>query len=287
MTYGGYGARRGIPTQWIVAAIIALAGLGTYFFHTQTNPVTGEKQHIAISVEQEEALGLQAAPQMAQQMGGALDPASDRSAALVQEMGRKLVEKSDAARSPYANNFHYYLLADPQTINAFALPGGQVFITRGLLDRLQTEAQLAGVLGHETGHVINRHAAEQMAKGHLGQMLAAAVGVGASDDRGRGYGAAVTAQMVNQMAQLHFSRQDELEADHYGLKYMAQAGYDPSAMLQVMEILKQAAGSSHGSSFFQTHPDPDARIAAIKEYLAKTYPNAVPADLTQGAKINQ
>ena len=106
---------------------------------------------------------------------------------LVAEVGRRLVEQSDASRSPYVGNFHFLLLNDPETVNAFALPGGQVFITRGLLDKLDDEAELAGVLGHEIGHVINRHAAEQMAKGQLGQLLTLAVGVGASgdDDRGR------------------------------------------------------------------------------------------------------
>ena len=76
---------------------------------------------------------------------------------------------SNAARSPYAGNFHFYLLDDPETINAFALPGGQIFITAGLYRRMQTEAELAGVLGHEIGHVIHRHSAEQMAKGQLGR----------------------------------------------------------------------------------------------------------------------
>jgi len=285
MTYGNYPARRGIPTQWIVAAIIAVVGLASYYLHTQTNPVTGEKQHIAISADQEKALGLQAAPDMIQQMGGALDPAGNPSAATVQKVGQSIIEKSDASKSPYIGNFHFILLADPQTINAFALPGGQIFITRALYDRLENEAQLAGVLGHETGHVINRHAAEHMAKGHLGQSLATAFGIGASDDRGHGYSAAVAAQMVNQMVQLKFSRQDELEADRYGLMYMAQAGYDPSAMLRVMQILKESAAGQSGFSFFQTHPDPDARIEAIKEYLQKNYPNGAPANLTQGANL--
>src|SRR5699024_2750743 len=147
-------------------------------------------------------------------------------AQLVAEVGKRIVSRSDAGKSPYVGNFHFILLRDPDTINAFALPGGQVFITRGLYERLQNEAQLAGVLGHEIGHVINRHAAEHMAKGQLGGMLATAVGVGASDNQGHGQMAAMAAAMVNQMAQLKFSRSDESEADRYGLMYMAQAGYD-------------------------------------------------------------
>src|SRR5207302_6433444 len=124
-------------------------------------------------------------------------PMSEPMAQEVAAVGQRVLHNSDAARGPYTQNFHYILLADDQTINAFALPGGQVFITRALLTRLQNEAQLAGVLGHETGHVIGRHSAEHMAKGQLGQMLATAVGIGASDDRGRGYTAIIAAQMAN------------------------------------------------------------------------------------------
>src|SRR4051812_41717277 len=266
----GYGQRRGGGGfRLIIAAIIAIVGIVGYFSHTQVNPVTGEKQHISLSVDQEKSLGLEAAPQMAQQMGGAIDPRNDPDAALVAEIGQLIVDRSDAKNSPYRDSFRYHLLNDSQTVNAFALPGGQIFITRALFDRLQNTAQLAGVLGHETGHVIGRHSAEHMAKGQLGQMLATAVGVGASDDRGRGYMAAAAAQMANQMLQLHYSRDDELEADAFGLKYMAQAGFDPSQMRNVMQILKEASGRTGGASIFATHPDPDARIAAIEAYLKK------------------
>src|ERR1043165_3511552 len=143
---GGDQRRSGLPLRWIIGAIIAIAGLVTYYSRTQTNPVTGEKQHIAISADQEKALGLQAAPEMMREMGGALDPASNPQAALVQQIGQKIISSSDASKSPYVDNFHFILLADPQTINAFALPGGQVFITKALLDRLETEGQVAGVL---------------------------------------------------------------------------------------------------------------------------------------------
>src|SRR5207248_10584003 len=182
-------------------------------------------QHVALNPSQEIALGLEAAPQMSAQMGGEI-PKSDPRAAMVDEVGRHIVASSDAggANSPYRGNFAFHLLADANTINAFALPGGQVFITDGLYEKLQNEAQLAGVLGHETGHVIGRHASEHMAKGQLGGALATAMGVGASDDRGRGYGTAIAAQVANQMLQLKFSRTDESEADSFGVRYMTQAG---------------------------------------------------------------
>jgi predicted Zn-dependent protease len=285
----GYGRGRGWGgggTRLIIAAVIALIGIVTYFMRSETNPVTGEKQRVAMNVDQEKALGLQAAPQMAQQMGGAIDPERDPRAALVAEVGARLVQRSEASKSPYVGNYNFYLLGDDRTVNAFALPGGQVFITEALFNRLENEAQLAGVLGHEIGHVVHRHAAEHMAKGQLGQMLVGAVAVGASDGERSGQMATMAAMMANQMFQLRFSRKDELESDDYGLRWMVQAGYDPSQMLTVMQILKEAGGGSgRGPSFLQTHPDPDARIEKIRSYLEEKFPNGVPQELTKGRSL--
>ena len=185
--------------RWVIAIVIAAVALFSFWGSRQRNPVTGEMQHVAMTVDQEKALGLQAAPQMLQQMQArVLDPRSDPRAALVAEVGRRLVESSEAGRSPYVGNFNFHLIEDDQA-NAFALPGGQIFITTPLYEAMENEAQLAGVLGHEIGHVIHRHSSEHMAKGKLGQMLATAAGVGADDMR-----VAMGAQMANQMLQLKY-----------------------------------------------------------------------------------
>lgn len=282
----GYGrSRGGRKGRLIIAGILALVGIITYFMRSEINPVTGEKQYVSLSVDQEKAIGLQAAPEMAQQMGGAVDPAGDPDARLVQKVGQDIINRSDAQKSPYVGNFNFYLLDDPQTINAFALPGGQIFITRALFDSLENEAQLAGVLGHEIGHVINRHAAEHMAKGQLGQMLATSAGVAASDESGRGQGAAMAAMVVNQMFQLHYGRADEKESDNYGLKYMQQAGYNPEAMLGVMRILGEASKGGKQPEFLSTHPHPETRVEVIKQYLAKNFPDGVPDTLTDGEPL--
>jgi len=249
----------------VALAIVAFA-LFRYFTQTEVNPVTGETQHIALTADQEVALGLEAAPEMARQMGGEVDP-SDPKARLVDAVGRKVVENSDAVRSPYQFDFH--LLRDPQTLNAFALPGGQVFITYGLLTKLEDEAQLAGVLGHEIGHVVNRHGAEHMATGQLGQLLTMAAGVAATDEEGRGQHAAMVAAMINQMMQLKYSRSDELESDRVGMDYMSQAGYDPSAMLGVMRILGEASSGGRAPEILSTHPYPEERVAEIRRRLGK------------------
>jgi predicted Zn-dependent protease len=284
---GSGGPARRFGPQLILALIIVVVGVGIYMSQTQVNPVTGEKQHVAMSVHEEKALGLQAAPEMAAKMGGALDPERDPQARLVAEVGRRLVQNSDASKSPYVGNYHFLLLDDPKTINAFALPGGQIFITRGIMNKLGDEAELAGVLGHEIGHVIERHAAQQMAKGQLGQLLAMAVGVGASGGDDRGRNAQMVAAMVNQMTQLKFGREDESEADRFGLKYMAQAGYDPSAMLDVMKVLKQASQGSSQPEFLSTHPLPEARLEEIASILKRDYPNGVPPELTRGRPLSR
>lgn len=270
----------------VIALVIAVVGLIGYYFNTEMNPVTGEKQRVAMNVAQERALGLQAVPQMAKQMGGVLDPATNSNAALVAEVGARLVKTSSASRSPYADNFHFFLLKDPDTVNAFALPGGQVFITRGLFGRLEDEAELAGVLGHEIGHVIHRHGAEHMATGRLGEMLAQAVGVATEDGSGRGQGALIVAAMVNQMVQLKYSRGDESESDRYGLEALAAAGYDPSAMLDVMRVLRDASKGPRQPEMLLSHPLPDTRLRELEEQLKRTYPNGVPASLTRGRPLS-
>lgn len=262
----------------IIALVIAGIAWFTYMNQVEVNPVTGQKQHVAISPDQEIRLGLESAPQMSREMGGEL-PTSDPRTQEVKKIGNYIVENSVAKKSPW--QFEFHLLADHQTVNAFALPGGQIFITLGLLDKLQTEAQLAGVLSHEIGHVIERHTAEQMAKNQLGQMLVMAVGSAASSpDQSSQYNPAIIASLVNQVIQLRYSRADESEADTWGLTLMEQAGFDPRAMIQVMEVLKKASGGREGSmEIFQTHPNPDLRIEQINAYLKENPP---PSGLSQG-----
>lgn len=259
----------------LIALVIAVISLGSYFASNQTNAVTGEKQHIGISTEQERQLGLQEAPAMAQQFGG-LDP-NQNDQATVSQVGESIQAGSDASRSPY--HIKYYLLADNRTVNAFALPGGPVFITRALFDRLRTPGQLAGVLGHETGHVAARHSAQQMAKQQLTQGLAGAAVVGSSDTNNY-YSHAAVASQVAGLLNLKYTRDDEKEADKLGVRFMSEAGYDPRAMVGVMEILDQVSGNSpQGPDFLQTHPAPQNRIPLIKQEIQREFPNGIPAGL--------
>ncbi len=254
----------------VIGAVIALFAIITYFTSTSENPLTGEKQRVAMTPEQEITIGYKSAPEMAAQMGGVSRNA--QAVALVQRVGDLLVKQSVAAKSPYKFSFH--VLADPKTVNAFALPGGPIFITEGLLRQLKSEAELAGVLGHEIGHVIARHSSERLAKQQLTQGLIGALVVGSGD-----YTSAQIGQMVGGMINMKYGREDEIESDTLGIRIMAEAGYDPRGMVRVMEVLAKASGGSRQPEFMSTHPAPENRAERIKEAIAKQYPSGVPENL--------
>jgi predicted Zn-dependent protease len=214
--------------------------------------------------EQEIALGFQAAPEMAAEFGGL--SADQQGQAMVDQVGEHIIAQSAAQSTGY--QFDFNLLADQETINAFALPGGPVFITQALYDRLQTEEQLAGVLSHEVGHVVARHSAEHIAKANLTQGLTGAVVIASYDPNDpSSQRTAQVALLIGQLINLKFGRDDELESDRLGVRFMAEAGYDPNAMIQVMEILAAASEGQGPPEFFSTHPNPENRIERIKQAI--------------------
>ncbi|WOD42353.1 M48 family metalloprotease [Hwangdonia lutea] len=223
----------------------------------ERNAYTGRVQTINMTSDQEIAIGLQHAPQMAQQHGG-LHP-NNQYQALVDQVGNKLVNNSMAKDTPYKYDFH--LLADENTINAFALPGGQIFITYALFSKLENEDQLAGVLGHEIGHVLGRHSAERIAESDFWQTVTTGASVGAD------MGGLVSG--IGQQTLLKNGRDDELESDDLGVLFMLKSGYNPQEMIGVMEILKDAAGPNRVPEFQSSHPDPDNRIEKIQESIEK------------------
>ena len=261
----------------LIALVVAAFALLSYYGSSVFNPVTQEKQHVAgITPEQEVALGLQAAPEMAQQFGG-LDP-DPKSQARVDQIGERLVSRSAAGQTPYRYEFH--LLDDPETINAFALPGGQVFITEGLLKRLETDGQLAGVLGHEIGHVVARHGAEHIAKQQLTQGLTGAAVLATydpSDPSSRN--SAAVAAMLGQLVNMRFGRQDELESDQLGVRFTSEGDYDPRSLIKLMQILEESSKGNRPPEFFSTHPNPENRIQRIQEAIKERFPNGVPSGL--------
>lgn len=275
--YGYNGDRRhAVLVRLLIAAIIALAACIGYFTQTAENPVTGETQRVAMSEQDEIALGLEVRRTLIHQHGG-LHP-SEQARRHVQDVGRRLLDALEQSlapkgrRNPY--KFEFHLLADPRTINAFALPGGQVFITSGLYQRLNTEGELAGVLGHEIGHVLARHGAQQLAKQRLTQGLAGAAGVAGGDVQ-----SARLAQAVAQIVNMKYSRDAELESDRWGVRLMTHAGYNPLAMLGVMRILDEASGAGGPPEMLSTHPKPANRAAYIQQVVQEEFPDGVPPGL--------
>jgi predicted Zn-dependent protease len=273
---GGCGLSGG---RLLVGLAIAAFALISYFGSRAYNPVTDENQYVSITPDQEVALGLQAAPQMAGQHGG-LDPDQGAQAQL-DEVCNQLLQQSDAGQTEYP--FDCHLLADPETINAFALPGGQVFITRALWERLETPGQLAGVMSHEIGHVVARHGAEHIAKAQLTQGLTGAVVIAAYDPENpqNSQYAAQIAALVGQLVNMKYGRDDELESDRLGVRFMADAGYDPNSLIRVMEILAESSEGNRPPEFFSTHPNPENRIENIQQAIAAEFPNGVPGDLQE------
>jgi beta-barrel assembly-enhancing protease len=270
---GGCGLSGG---RILIALVVAGIALVSYFSMRVYNPVTGETQHINITENQEVAIGLQAAPEMAQEYGGL---SSDTNAqAKVDQICSRIVSSSDASQTSY--HFQCHLLADAETVNAFALPGGQVFMTEGLYALLTSEGQLAGVLGHEIGHVVGRHGAEQMAQTELTQGLTGAVVLASYDPNNpNSQYAGQVAMLVGQLVNLKYSRSDELEADKLGVRLMSQAKYDPRAMVQLMQILEDASQGDRPPEFFSTHPNPENRMTEIQQAIDEQYPQGVPPDL--------
>jgi predicted Zn-dependent protease len=258
------GRSSGCSGRLLMAAAIAAFSLFSYFSSRQDNPVTGETQYIDITPEQEIALGLEAAPQMTAEFGGLDESAQDQ--AIVDEIGNRIVQSSPAGSSPYQFDFH--LLDDDQTINAFALPGGQVFITRALYDQLNTEGELAGVLGHEIGHVVARHSAEHIAKAKLTEGLTGAAVIAAYDPEiPSSASRAQIALLIGQLINLKFGRDDELESDYLGVCFINDSGYDPNELIGVMEVLAASRTGNQPPEFFSTHPNPENRVQRIQEAI--------------------
>jgi predicted Zn-dependent protease len=219
-----------------------------------------------MSWEEEVQIGSQAAPQFIEQSGGELP--DQGIVQYVRDMGARLASQSEMPDIEWE-----FFVLDSQVINAFALPGGKVFISRGLMAKMDNEAQLAGVIGHEIGHVTARHGNERMGKAMIAQglILAAGIGGAVSDNEYMqvlGVGTAVGGQLFL----LKYSRGNELEADALGVRYMAKVGYNPVGQIQVMEILREASGGGAPPEWLSTHPASDTRISNLEEIITENYP---------------
>lgn len=242
----------------VLALMLVLAGCSV-------NPVTGEKQLSLIGEGQELAMGAEQYTPTQQTQGGQfyIDP---ELSLYVREVGQKLARVSDRPDLPYE-----FVVLNSSVPNAWALPGGKIAINRGLLSKLEDEAQLASVLGHEIVHAAASHSVQRMQKGMLISAGVAGLGFALSDNQWAGLlmgGAAVGAQLA--LAQ--YGQGDELESDHYGMLYMKEAGYDPQAAVELQEIfLEMSKGQQAGfvDGLFATHPPSAKRVRENSELVSK------------------
>lgn len=234
-------------------ALLALAVTGC-----PVNPATGERQLILISESEEIAMGRQASEQVDATIG--IYPDQDLQE-YVGEIGQKLAAETTKPNLPWS-----FKVVDDVVVNAFALPGGFIYVTRGILAHFNSEAELAGVLGHEIGHVTGRHSAEQISRAQAAQL-------------GLGLGSAFVPEIAQYgdllgaslgLLFLKFGRDDERQADDLGFRYMRQSAYDPREMVDVFAMLERVSGSAGGSSlpsWLSTHPDPGERQERMRRMI--------------------
>jgi len=226
-----------------------------------TNPVTGEREFTLMSEAQEIAMGREADAQVRAEMGVYEDPELN---AYVSGIGMRLAKLSERPDLPWR-----FVVVDQPAINAFALPGGFIYITRGILPFLQDESELAGVLGHEIGHVTARHSVRQYSRTIGGLAALGALGVFVPAAR-------PFSQLSEQalgLLFLKYGRNDELQADQLGARYAAEGGWDPAGvpgMLSTLGLLSEAIGDRKGvPNWLSTHPEPLARVAEVNETVAQ------------------
>jgi predicted Zn-dependent protease len=242
-----------------LGTLALLAGFGFAAGGCATNPATGRSQLMLVSESQEIAMGRQADTAIIATIGLYPDAVWQR---YIQQFGARLAATSERPDLPWT-----FRVVDDPAVNAFAVPGGFVYVTRGLLAHLTSEAELASVVGHEIGHVTARHTAAEMSKQQL-IGLGLAVGSMANSQVAKYAG---TANQALGILYLKFSRDDESQADELGLRYMRRANYDPRQMPLVFTMLEQLSAAEGGGSlptWLATHPSPANRVAAITGQIA-------------------
>lgn len=238
----------------IIIALIAWA------ISCAVNPVTGKRQFMLLTEADEIGLGQQTDAEIVQTYGLYENP---ELSAYINNLGKKMGSMTHRSNLEYS-----YKVLDTPVINAFAVPGGFVYFTRGILAYLNNEAELAGVMGHELGHVNARHSAQQYSKAQLAQ-LGLGLGIALSETFRKYAG---IAQFGVGMMFLRFSRDNEREADALGVEYSTKMGYDSNHManfFHTLERLNPGEDRSGLPGWFSTHPNPPDRIVAVQRDTKK------------------
>ena len=256
-----------MPKKILIAVLALLSWLIT---GCSVNPLTGDEEFMLLSEKQDIEIGSKYSPEIEKQLGGRIE--NDQIQQYINNVGQKIAYVS------HRQNIEYHFTAvEHESVNALALPGGYIFITRGLLEKLKTESQLASVLGHEVAHVVSRDTANMISKEIGTTILLAAVII-----TGQAPGEVINAAAVTQqILGLSYSRNDERQADFGGMRYMFRAGYNPQGMVETLEIFQNQPGEKP-PEFFSTHPSSENRLNYLNRTIKNKYSNIT--TLTIGAE---
>jgi predicted Zn-dependent protease len=241
--------------------LITVCGWLWFCAGCEVNPITGEERLMLFPEEQDVELGRKYAPEVEKALGGRVEDQALQN--YVDSVGQKIARISHRPDFKY----HYVAVKDKST-NAVALPGGYVFITKGMLTKLKSEAELAGVLAHETAHITARDVSNAMSNQIGIEILLTAVA-----SRTSSQAVMTAADLAGQIVGLRFSRDDERTADLGGMDYMVRAGYSPYGMVETMEMLEQEQ-TIRPIEFLSSHPPPENRVAYLRQRIQTHYFNS-------------
>lgn len=250
--------------------ILLLISVGLCFLAgCAANPITGEDELMFFPEQQDVAMGDQYAPEVEKKLKGRI--ADQNVQNYIDSVGQKI------AKISHRPEFYYHFVAvNDKSINAITLPGGHIFITKGILLKLKNEAELAGILSHEIVHAVARDTANAMSN-----QMAVGLPFSFAMSRVSSEGAQAAADFARQILELKYDREDERTADLGGLDYMVKAGYNPNGMLETMQMLENEE-TTRPVDFLSTHPSPENRLSYIRARIQTRYANNV-----DGARIGQ
>jgi predicted Zn-dependent protease len=243
---------------------------GTIFFAgCAVNPITGEEELMFFPDRQDIDIGKQYAPEVEKELKGRIEDQALQN--YIDGVGQKV------AKISHRPDFNYHFVAvHDKSINAVALPGGHIFVTKGMLLKLKSEAQLAGVLAHETVHVVARDTANTMSK-QIGMDILFAAAMTQTSSRE----ALTMADLARQIVSLKYGRDDEKDADIYGMDYMVRAGYNPNGTVETMQMLEEEE-RIRAVEFLSSHPSPENRVSYLQARIQTHYFNSI-----EGTKVGQ
>ena len=243
-------------------ARVALLGVCCLtLFRCTYNVATGRSEFIFISTSEEVAMGKSVHQQIMSQYKLVTDPVK---VARIERIGQRIAQISD--RQDYT--YHFYLVDKKDELNAFTVPGGNVYVFSGLVDKLKSDDEIAAVLAHEIGHCAAKHTVKKF-QAALGYQLVGSIVLSQVQGETAARIAGMSSDAVTQLVFSAYGRRDELQADQLGLKYLNLAGYDMNAMIGVFEVLKRESKGPEPPALLRTHPYLDDRIVAAKKEIER------------------